>query len=61
MHKSTRLCLEMQIVQKSMKVCVWRHRGVHRGTERVCAMMPEEQRQPEFLQFQKGQTQGLTR
>ena len=46
---------------KSMKVCVRRHRGVHRGTERVCAMMPEEQRRLEFLQFQKGQTWGLTR
>ena len=36
---------------KSTKVCVQRHRGVHRGTERVCAMMPEERRRPEFLQF----------
>jgi len=60
-HKSTRLRPEVRIVQKSMKVCVRRHRGVHRGMERVCATMPEEQRQPEFLQFQKGQTQGLTR
>ena len=35
-------------MQKSTKVCVQRHRGVHRGTERVCAMMPEEWRRPEF-------------
>jgi len=36
-------------VQKSTKVCVRRHRGVHRGTERVCATMPEERRRPEFF------------
>ena len=66
-HRGTDLCIQHQIapevwiVQKSTKVCVRRHRGVHRGTERVCATMPEERRRPESLQFQKGQTRGLTR
>ena len=47
-----RLCTEVQVVHRSTRLCPETQGFVHRGTEGVCAMMPEEQRGPEFQQLQ---------